>query len=106
MELADALGAGAAPPDTVTSGTHQYNISPPALVSTVAPPIFAVSTAAADALALEEEEKEEDIDGELLAPPELAGLDDGELPHAAAASAKAARPTGTHHRYAPRFSGR
>jgi hypothetical protein len=74
------------------SGTNQYSVKPFALVSRVAPPIFAVCSAVPDDPAAAAEVAA--ADG-LLAPPEPA---DEVLPHAAAKSATAARPPGTHHR--------
>jgi hypothetical protein len=76
------------------SGANQYSVKPLALVSTVAPPIFAVFTTL-DALVAAAPL----LDGgdELGVPPEPAGLFLTELPQAARVSAAAARVVVTHH---------
>ena len=66
------------------SGTNQYSVKPLALVSTVAPPIFAVFRAVLDEPAV----------GDAVAElPDPAELPPDELPHAVATTASAARAT-------------
>jgi hypothetical protein len=69
------------------SGANEYSVKPLALVSTVAPPIFAVFSAELDEVVPAEDEE-----------PAPGELDGAELPHAAAIRARLARPAGTHHR--------
>jgi len=70
------------------SGANQYTVRPWALVSTVAPPIFAVFRA-------DEPVLDDGAAADWL--PEPAWLPVDVLPHAAAISATAARPAGAHH---------
>jgi hypothetical protein len=73
-------------------GPNEYTVKPSALVSTAAPLILAVFSAALDAAAAGLEAAL----GELLPLPDVLAMD--EVPHAAAIRATPARPAGTNHR--------
>jgi hypothetical protein len=75
------------------SGTNQYSVKPLALVTTATPPIFAVFKVVLDEPGRAVETA---LTDDLPAPAVLAA---GELPHAAALRATAARPAVAHHRF-------
>jgi hypothetical protein len=77
------------------SGANQYNVNPFALVSTVTPLIFLVFRAVLDELTLGDETA---LTEEPAMPADPVVLAVPVLPQAAAISAMAARPPGTHHR--------